>query len=148
MNLKVNYGEPGKEDIIMFMFSKVSPILLYMSIYTCIVDVHVFLYAIFQIIIVAFIHLILHITLMHTRTYTHTHTHTRTHARAHTHSLSPVMMDAQGWNECTATHRAVTEGNISILRVSTSTNVHILHVHLLHVHFTTCTCTFTTCAYT
>ena len=44
------------------------------------------------------------------------------------------MMDAQGWNECTATHRAVTEGNISILRVSTSTNVHILHVHLLHVH--------------
>ena len=32
------------------------------------------------------------------------------------------MIDTRGWNECTATHRAVANGNSSILRVSSPTS--------------------------
>ena len=38
-------------------------------------------------------------------------------------SLPVQLVDARGWNECTATHRAVADGNISILRVSKTTYI-------------------------
>jgi hypothetical protein len=40
--------------------------------------------------------------------------------------LLPVqLVDARGWNECTATHRAVADGNISILRVLLCNNANV-----------------------
>ncbi|CAI8040309.1 hypothetical protein GBAR_LOCUS22470, partial [Geodia barretti] len=39
--------------------------------------------------------------------------------------LPVQLVDARGWNECTATHRAVADGNISILRVLLCNNANV-----------------------